>query len=804
VKPLDDVVVLDLADEPAIFAGRLLADLGADVIRVEPPDGGRVRSLGPFLDGVSGVERGYRHLAYNAGKRSMTLDITTSEGRDLFRRLVRRADALIESYQPGQLAALGLDFDRLAAENPRLIHVAITPFGSAGPWARRKGSDLIAAAAGGLLHVSGEPERPPVLAGGDMSYKLASLAACTGVLAALAGRGGPFAGRGVSIDISAQECVTLSTLQTSNANFWRWHGLSPRRNTAREFPIVRCRDGRYALARARPDRWDDLRAWAVSRGLQVRAGPGQWMEATRSELGSFRLGEAADIIEQLAGLYERDEFLDLCWEAELIALPVHSFDDMRRSEHLQAIREFESVRHDPLGVSLGFPKSPFTGVRDAGELRRAPLLGEHNNEVLGDAAVDAPVQRASSVGNPAVGALPLAGLRALEISWVLAGPLGARILANLGAEVIKVESEARMDSIRRAVPPPGGPDLATGGWFNGANTGKLSATINTSSQAGQDLLLRLAATCDIVINNLRPGVIERMGIPYDRLRRLNPRAIVVHMPGCGRSGPWAGLATFGNMISAAGGLNTVTGFPGTPPTGLGVAFADFVSPYLMASAVLAALHERERMGEGQEIEVAQLPGMISLLAAEWMEFDRTGEEPARRANRDPNYCPHGVYPARGGDEWVAIAVAGDDEWRAFAAAIDRPDLAGDPRFATHGLRKAHEDEVDAAVREWSRTADRWEAATMLQERGIAAAAVESLADQLDRDPSLAAYFQVVRQPAAPDLDITVYGEPIRFSGAESRVARSHGLGEDNEYVFREVVGLSEEEFAGLLAEGVIA
>ena len=804
MKPLDGVTVLDLADEAGIFAGRLLADLGADVIRVEPPDGGRVRSLAPFLDGVPGVERGYRHLAYNAGKRSVTLDIATNAGRDTFRRLVRRADALVESFKPGELAALGVDYNRLAAENPSLIHVAITPFGSAGAWARRKGSDLVAAAAGGLLYVSGEPERPPVLAGGDMSYKLASLAACTGLLAALAGRDGPLGGRGVSIDISMQECVTLSTLQTSNANFWRWHGISPRRNTAREFPIVRCRDGRYALARARPDRWDDLRNWAMSCGIEVRAGPGQWMEATRSELGSFRLGEAADIVERLAGFYDRDEFLDRCWAVELIALPVHSFDDMRRSEHLDAIGEFEQVSHEWLGLSLGLPKSPFTGVRDAGELRRAPLLGEHNSEILGEAAGDPPVGSGPSAVGLAARALPLAGLRVLEISWVLAGPLGARILANLGAEVIKVESERRMDSIRRAVPPPSGPDVATGGWFNGANTGKLSATINTSSPAGQDLLLRLAATCDIVINNLRPRVIERMGIPYDRLRSLNPRAIVVHMPGCGRSGPWAGLATFGNMISAAGGLNTVTGFPGTPATGLGVAFADFVSPYLMASAVLAAVHERERTGEGQEIEMAQLPGMISLLGAEWMEFDRTGQEPARRANRDPNYCPHGVYPAKGGDEWVAIAVAGDDEWRAFADAIGRPDLGNDPRFATHALRKAHEDEVDAAVREWSRTVDRWESATMLQERGIAAAAVESLADQLERDPNLAGYFQVVRQPVEPDLDITVYGEPIRFSGAERRVGRSPGLGEHNEYVFREVVGLSEDEFGRLLAEGVIA
>jgi crotonobetainyl-CoA:carnitine CoA-transferase CaiB-like acyl-CoA transferase len=803
MKPLDGIRVIDCTNESGVFAGRLLADLGADVIRVEDPAGDSVRRHQPVIEEAPSLEGGYLHLACNAGKRSLALDLAAQAGMDQFLRLVRTADVLLETWTPGSPPAPDLAYGTLGTHNPGLVHVSITPFGSFSPWAGRKGADLTVAAAGGLLYVSGEPDRPPVLAGGNMSYKLASLAACTGAVAALRGRDQSPQRLGTHVDISMQECVALSTMQTANANYWRWHGIAPPRNTAQEFPVVRCRDGLSAVARARPDRWPALREWAISRGITVHAGPDDWREANRAQLGSFRLGEAADIVEQLATGYDRAQFLDLCWATGLICLPVHSFEDMRMNEHLRSINTFVPLEHAPLGLMLELPKSPFSGMREAGIAGRAPLLGEHNAEIL--AEPDRMPPRGGPVApmtTPSTGK-PLTGLRVLDISWVLAGPIATRILANLGAEVLKVESETRMDSIRGSVPPPSGPTLTAGGWFNTANSGKLSVTVNTTFQAGRSLLRRLAATCDIVLDNLRPGVVARMGLAYAELRALNPGIIVVHMPGPGRGGPWEGLATFGNQIAAAAGINTLTGFRGTAPTGLGVAFADFVSPYIAASAALAAICEREHTGDGQEIEVAQLPGVISLLSAEWMQFRHTGEEPPRRANRDPNYCPHGAYPARGDDdEWIAIAVS-PDEWPVFCAVIGRQDLVDDPRFATHDQRKANEDALDALLSGWTSGKDRWEIADLLQRHGFAAAAVESIADHLDRDPCLARYYQVVHQPTDPGLDITVNGEAIRFPVLDGRVTRAPALGEHNEYVFREIVGLSEDEFTQLLADAVI-
>ena len=795
MAPLSGFRITEIGDESGIFAGRLLADLGAEVIRVdyltdaEYPEIWRLRPAAPFLDEVAGWDRSYSHLAFNAGKRLLPIDISLPEGRDRFLELLRTSDGLIDSSgRAGMLASLGVLDEDVAAANPDLVRVSITPFGLSGPWADRAGTDLIASAAGGLSFVSGEPERPPIHGAGNVCYKLASLAACTAMVAAL--RGAP----GAHVDISAQECAAFATLQTASPSYWRWHGVEVPRNTAYEFPVVRCGDDRWAVIRARPDQWPRLRSWAIERGLKVQAGPDDWRDATRAKLASFRLGEAADLTEQLGAMYDRDEFLAVGRERGLMGLPLMSFEDMRTNEHLAAINEFATMDH-PAFRRLELPKSPFAGMPSVKWAPRPP------EQVSFEAARIPAVRplRPSAV----VRTRPLEGLRVLEIGWVLAGPLTCRLLANLGAEVIKLESEYRMDTIRGSVPPPSGPTLTAGGWFNDANTGKLSATIDTKTEDGRALLLDLAAKCDIVVENMRPGALERMGLPFDDLRARNPGIIVAHMAGAGRTGPWSGFATFGNMITGASGLNVITGWEGTPPTGLGVAFGDFVSPYLAASAVISAVVERNRTGAGQEIDMSQLPGMISLMSAEWMRFARTGVQEPRRMNRDPNHAPHGIYPCAGNDAWIAIAVPDDATFQALTEVMGEPGLAGNPRFSMHTDRQENEDALDAIVANWTRTRDRWDAAELLQQAGIPAAAVESIADQLDRDPQLASRFEIVRQPTDPGLDITVHGEQIRLVGRDNPVGRAPALGEHNEYVFREVVGLSEERFAELLAAGVI-
>jgi crotonobetainyl-CoA:carnitine CoA-transferase CaiB-like acyl-CoA transferase len=285
-----------------------------------------------------------------------------------------------------------------------------------------------------------------------------------------------------------------------------------------------------------------------------------------------------------------------------------------------------------------------------------------------------------------------------------------------------------------------------------------------------------------------------MGFGHARLRERNPRAIALHLPGCSPEGPWGERGTFGNMILGASGLSVLSRFPGRPPRGCGVAFADFTSPYLLVAACLAALRERDASGRGQEIWLDQLSATTSLVGVEWMQFRASGVEPAPRANRDPNYAPHGVYPARGDDQWCALAVFGDAEWPAFCAAIGRIDLAADPRFATHALRKANEDGLDALVSAWTRPRDKWAIADALQAAGIAAAAVEDVSDMLERDPHTAACYPRFRHPTSPDVEVASVAEAIRFVGDERALAPAPAPGEADRYVLRDLLGESESDF----------
>ena len=259
----------------------------------------------------------------------------------------------------------------------------------------------------------------------------------------------------------------------------------------------------------------------------------------------------------------------------------------------------------------------------------------------------------------------------------------------------------------------------------------------------------------------------------------------------------------GNLVMHAAGFSSLMGFPGGRTRGLGVAYPDFTSPYLMAITVLAALRERARTGEGQELDLSQLSATISLIGADWMHWSRSGEQPPPPMNRDANFSPHGVYPTQGDDEWCAIAVEDDAQWAALCEAVGDPAAAVDPRFASHATRKQNEDALDALVASWVASHDRWALATLLQQHGIAAAAVESLRDTREHDPQLQQHYQRVIQPSDPDVEVVIDRDAIRFAGVEHTLERAPMMGEHNEYVLRELLGVSQADFDAMVVEGVI-
>ena len=402
------------------------------------------------------------------------------------------------------------------------------------------------------------------------------------------------------------------------------------------------------------------------------------------------------------------------------------------------------------------------------------------------------------------GARPLEGIRVTDFFWLIAGPAASRVLSDFGAEVIKVETRHRMDTIREAgVWPPEPSPSSPNSVFNDTNTGKRSVTLNLNDPRGIELAKQLVRKSDIVTNNFTGVRMDQWGLGYDELVKVKPDIIMLSMPVMGTTGPYRHYGSVGNGVIAYAGLDTNMGFPGRPPAGIAPLYSDFATPYAAVAALMAALHHRARTGEGQFIDLAQFQASVGLLGTGVLEYTSSGTVPSPPGNRSADGCPHGAFPCAGEDRWCVIAVASDDEWRRLCEAIDRPELASDARFATHAERKRHEDALDELLAQWTGQRDPWEVTRLLQERGVMAGVVQNVEDVVDRDPHLSRYhFQQV-----PDADGTVtyttHGQPARLDGRAARLERAPMLGEHNEYVFKQLLGVSDEQYAQLLIDEVI-
>ncbi len=383
--PLSDVRVLDLAGESGVYAGRILAELGADVIRVEPPGGDAVRSRPPRLDDVEEPERSLYHQHFNAGKRGVTLDIRSAEGAAIFRRMVATADVVIETFAPGAMDALGLGFEALRELKPDLLYTTITPFGQEGPMRDYRGNDLIGVAASGLMWLNGFPEDPPSQPGAEQAYQMASLVAASTTLIALAGRGrgGDDAGAH-RIDVSVQEAASMATVQHASANSYTWLGNVPTRRGMVGLrggrAIFQCADGLWISFVVPPYRWDEFLVWLREHDMAAAVEGEQWRDpGHRIEHAS----ELAAVIASLAARYDRDDFWHEGQRRRLLLMPVNTVAEIAADEQLRArdyFQQFEAPNGQLLrdtGVAYLLSRTP------AGLARRAPRLGEHNDQVLG-------------------------------------------------------------------------------------------------------------------------------------------------------------------------------------------------------------------------------------------------------------------------------------------------------------------------------------------------------------------------------------------------------------------------------------
>ena len=408
---------------------------------------------------------------------------------------------------------------------------------------------------------------------------------------------------------------------------------------------------------------------------------------------------------------------------------------------------------------------------------------------------------------PRARSLPLEGVRVVDMTWVWAGPCACMFLAMLGAEVIKVESRDRLDFFRRYAIWPladaAPAELSTDGsmMFLSANISKLGVALNLGKPDGKDLLKRLVAVSDVVVENMRPGAMDRMGLGYDDLRRVNPAIIMLSSSARGSSGPESQYAGYAAVNHAIGGASHISGYPDGPP-GYALGDVDLMNATTSAFAIVAALRYRDLTGEGQFIDYSQSEGVTSLIGEVLLEYQLTGRIPGRNGNSDNFMAPHNVYPCWGVDRWLAIAVETDEEFAALCDVMEMPQLAGDSRFAGAAARKLNEAVLDEIIAGWTRRQDRDYIANRLSAAGVAAAPSRDAQD-LFRDPHLRerGAFVEVEHPEGGTYDLV--GLPYKMSGCEPVLQRAPRLGEHNDYVFRDVLGLSSVEIKKLRRDGII-
>jgi benzylsuccinate CoA-transferase BbsF subunit len=801
---LHGVRVLELASGVAgPFCARLFADYGADVIKIEPPSGDETRCWGPFPGDVPDPEKSGTFFFLNTNKRSLVLDLDSPADRERLLELVVQADVLVSSHSTARMREWGLAPDPLSARNPGLVAIALTPFGLTGPLAEWKGYDLNAyhfSACGSRY--CGRPDAEPLEHGTFSADFFAGYAAAAWGLGCLLGR--DRTGGGQHLDVSSAEVLAALFVGALNVGGYAQDGRFDRRGglgmgLAAPAGIVRCRDGHALVIALEKAQW---------RGLRAAMGDPEW---ARPELfdDMWERGRNADLIYALLEEWTRglskEEIMAVCQANGCPATAVYTMADLAHHPHLEARGSLVDLDHPKLGRvhTLGAP------IRlldcPGGPREPAPLLGEHRGEGFGDRTRRAALRPVAAGGVVSDRALPLAGLRVANFGWGLVGPTAGQLLAFLGAEVIKIESRARPD-IQRTIPPfaSGVPDPDRSIQNHAFWAGNRSASLNLKTREGCELALELVARSGVVIENFGLGAMERLGLGYASLRERVPDLIFASLASTGQFGPLAAYRTYGNSLSSLAGLDSLTGYADGGLQAMENAYADPLGGVIGALAILLALAHRERTGRGQHIDYSQLEGVLQLVGPTFLDHGFNGRVGGPIGNRHPAGAgaPHGVFPCRGSDRWIAIAVLTDAEWQALVRAVGDEAWARDPAFAHAPGRVAGIDRLHARLADWTRRFERDALAAQLQAEGVAASPVCDVADLLDHPHYRARHtFLEVVHPLG--FRETIYGAYVKCSRTRPEIRPGPALGQDNDYVFRELLGLSANRYRDLVERRVI-
>ncbi len=767
-----------------VLAGRLLADAGAEVVRVVPPSGDPLASEPPFFGhGGPSVQEAW----YNAGKSTLVLDLRSPDGRTAFLRLVGAADILVEDWPPAE-APLGPA--ELEQANPGLARVSVTPMGLDGPLAGWRVNDLVANAMCGSASVTGNASTPPLTGYGNQAYHTVGLYAAVCALAAH--RAARATGRFQHVDLSAHEAMVSCTEQVLMEWFfpdgvWKT-SIAPRQGSLHwsgAYEVYTAADGHGVMVTASLKLAEVLVPWLIEEGAAQELAD---REKYPNVVAMVRnLPYVMKVLrEWVAGRNGEELFFEAQRRHQPFGVVWNIEEALTKSPQIPA-RGFLREQEVP-----GFGRVPFPG-----RLFRTSADGPHPAPGRRVARVDWEPRVPGAPGGDIPPSRPLEGVRIMDFTHVLAGPFGTRVLADLGADVIKVGTAAR----------GGGANTPDHPYYVCWNRNKRSVTINMAHEDGRRVARLLAAKSDIIIENFSAGVLRRWGLDRDSLAATHPGVSVISMGGMGQDGPWKDFVTYAPTIHALTGLTYLTNPPGEHTLGYGFSLTDHLSGLAAALAALEALEHRERTGSGLSVDLSQYELGLGIMAPALLDYLANGINPEPVGNRHPfgAWAPHGIYRCSGDDRWVAIAVRGDAQWAALSEIIGRPALRTDPRFVTHEARLANADALDAIIEAWTAGMDRYEVARRCQAAGIAAGPVQDAADLTGGDEQLAArgFFGTTTAEGRGEYGIDRF--PARFNGVRPPEYRGvRQLGADTFDVVTELLGLSDAEVAELLASGALS
>ena len=797
---LHGIRVLEVGDTKAVgYAGKLLRDLGAEVVKVERTGGDALREYGPFPHDVPDLEHSGMFIYLNGGKRGIRVDLATTDGRAAFDALLADADVLLHSFQPARVRELGLEHEALLASHPSLIVAALTPYGSTGPYADWKGYGIQEYAGTGVSYRIGHPDREPLNAPLD-GTQLHHLAVQGAVAIAIAIQWRDRTGHGQFVDVGATEATHIAIWGHTIPQVM-YLGFPPLSRVGRYqgggmWGTVKVADGDFILMTQMPDHWERMLdvigrpAWTNDPRIHGLGDP-QFKRNLSIEDHAWVM---QNFREHLYPWFEQQQQMDL-WErtkqARISFHPVLTVPQVCESDQMAA-REFlvdAPGEHPPLkvpGPPYRFTRTPWRTPGPAPRLNDRPAtswLDEHR----GRPPPESPPP-----------AQPLSGLRVLDLTQVWAGPLVARYLADYGADVVWIRTRDR--------PPtsPGGSDPDDPVSWEWIYRNRRSLALDFRKPEAVELFKRMCAVSDVVLDNYSPRAMPQMGLGYDELTRAYPHLIMAALPPAGRTGPWSDFVTYGPSLAALFGLASLNGYPEEREVMDNAAETDPISSGYGTLAVLAALLHRNRTGEGQFIEIAQGETALAGLAEAVIEHSWNDRDLGAVGNTHRVLAPHGNYPCAGDDQWIAIACGSDEEWAALANSAGHPEWLERPAYRTAADRRANRLDLDGEIAEWTRDHDKFALMHELQAAGVAAMA------QLDQvevvgDPQLAErrrHWVLPKNLPAADL---LNGNAWHLSECPPVLRRpAPDFAAHNAEVLAEYLGLSETDVRDLEARGVLA